>query len=96
MQINLNSDKGNLRRHATESDVNPQLQAALAEREKFLMRYPHMRSYQAEIDRILDKSGNAQGRMAVLGMLLQGKVLELQRELYKMTLILGEAAKSSQ
>ena len=68
MQINLNSDKGNLRRHATESDVNPQLQAALAEREKFLMRYPHMRSYQAEIDRILDKSGNAQGRMAVLGM----------------------------
>ena len=42
-----------------------------------------MQAYQREIDRVLDKSGNHQGRLLVLGMLIQGKLLEMQRELVK-------------
>ena len=56
------------------------LHQALAARERFLERHPHLRAYQAEIDRVLDQSGNIQGRMAVLGTLMQGKLLEMQNE----------------
>ena len=65
-----------------------QLQAALAEREQFLKRRPHMQAYQAQIDKVLDKSGNNQGRLAVLGTLMQGKLLEMQTELKKLIEIL--------
>lgn len=57
------------------------LEEALAERARFLERRPHMKAYQKEIDNLLDKSGNHQGRLAVLGALMQGKLLEIQREL---------------
>jgi hypothetical protein len=57
------------------------LEEALAERARFLERRPHMKAYQKEIDDLLDKSGNHQGRLAVLGALMQGKLLEIQREL---------------
>ena len=53
------------------------LQKALTERDRFLESHPHLRSYQEEIDRLLDQSGNTQGRLAVLGMLMQGKLLEM-------------------
>jgi len=64
---------------------NERLQKALAARERFLYENPHLREYQAEIDRVLDMSGSEQGRMAVLGTLIQGKLLEMQRELSKLT-----------
>ena len=47
--------------------------------------YDHTRR---KIDRLLDNSGNNQGRMAVLGMLMQGKLLELQKELCSLTEVL--------
>ena len=56
------------------------LQAALAERERFLEHHPHLREYQAEIDRLLNKSGDHQGRLAVLATLMQGKLLQMQQE----------------
>lgn len=71
--------------HVTSNDL---LQKALGERERFLERHPRLRSYQAEIDRLLDNSGNSQGRMAVLGMLMQGKLLELQKELCSLNEVL--------
>lgn len=71
------------------------LQKALTERERFLERHPHLRTYQAEIDRILDMSGNSQGRLAVLGMLMQGKLLELQKRLYSLTEVLYENINSN-
>lgn len=43
-----------------------------------------MRAYQAEIDGVLDKSGNVHSRMAVIGMLMQGKLLEMQAAFYKL------------
>jgi len=58
------------------------LQTALAERDQFLKERPHLQAYQNEIDSLLDKSGSHQGRLAVLGTLMQGKLLEIQRELF--------------
>jgi hypothetical protein len=86
MQNHLNPSKGS---HRTGSDpVNQTLQQALAERKRLLERYPHLQTYQDEIDRILDKSGSSQGRMAVLGMLMQDKLITLQKELLKLVEIL--------
>lgn len=74
--------------HLYATTPNEKLQAALAEREQFLKRRPHMQAYQAEIDRVLDRSGNHEGRLAVLGTLMQGKLLEMQTELNKLSNIL--------
>ena len=92
MQENIN--KGNQASHQRHVTANERLQKALADRERFLERQPHLRSYQAEIDRILDNSGSTKGRMAVLGTLLQGKLLDMQRELYKLTEILQQNVNS--
>jgi hypothetical protein len=92
MQKNLN--KGDQMLSPRLSTVNESLQTALAERERFLERQPHLRAYQAEIDRVLDNSGNQLGRMAVLGTLLQGKLLEMQRELFKLSKILTQSLNS--
>jgi len=91
--VTLNKGKGSLRQRSAMPDEC--LRQALAEREAFLDSRPHLRAYQAEIDRLLDKSGNCQGRMAVLGMLTQGKLIDLQRELYKLTEILQCAVRSA-
>lgn len=64
--------------------ANKRLQEALVNRERYLEHHPHLRAYQAEINRVLDKSGNVQGRLAVIGMLMQGKLLEMQAAFYKL------------
>lgn len=71
-----------------EATPTDRLQQALDERDRFLRQHPQLRAYQAEIDRLLDNSGNSQGRMAVLGTLMQGKLLELQKELCALSDIL--------
>ncbi len=70
------------------------LQEALAERDRYLERHQHLRPYQVEIDRILDKSGDCNGRLNVLGTLIQGKLLEMQKELYKLSEILQRSISS--
>ncbi len=60
------------------------LQRALARRERFLKQHPHLRAYQKEIDRMLDMSGDCHARMAVLGTLMQGKLLEMKNEFQKL------------
>ena len=92
MQEHMNSG-GTPQDHAP-AIVNDHLQEALAEREKFLKKHPHLRREQAEIDRLLDHAGNQQGRLAVLGTLMQGKLLEMQRELTKLSVILQTALNS--
>lgn len=77
------------RRGLTE---NAALQKALADRERFLAQHPHLNAYQAEIDRILDKSGDRWGRLAVLGTMMQGKLLEMRRELGRLEALLAETA----
>lgn len=85
-QQNRNQD--NNRRSDLGVSDNERLQKALAERDHFLELHPQLRAYQAEIDRILDRSGNRQGRLAVLGTLMQGKLLEMQKELFSLTEVL--------
>jgi hypothetical protein len=78
------------RQHQTSADRR--LQEALAKRERYLARHPHLRIHQAEIDRMLDKSGNVQGRLAVIGTLMQGKLIEMQGEFYKLNRLLQKAS----
>lgn len=82
MQNFLDEDLSAPRHQVTSANKN--LQKALAKRDRYLARHPHLRAFQEEIDRVLDKSGNIHGRMAVLGMLIQGKLLEMQSELCKL------------
>jgi len=82
MQNNL--DNSRYVTYQRPAAANKHLQEALANRERYLKRHPHLRAYQAEIDRVLDKSGNVHGRLAVIGMLMQGKLLEMQGEFYKL------------
>jgi hypothetical protein len=83
MQNNIN--KNRYVAHQRSAIANKRLQDALATRERYLERHPHLRAYQAEIDRLLDKSGSVHGRLAVIGTLMQGKLLEMQGEFYKLT-----------
>jgi len=93
MPFRLNQE-GNTTPHQSQNPTDPNalLKQALAERERFLKRCPHLNAYQQEIDRILDKSGTSSNRMAVLTTLIQGKLLDIQKELYKASLVLKEAA----
>lgn len=73
------------RKPASKEEI---LQAALAERARFLEKRPHLKTYQKEIDKLLDKSGSHQGRLAVLGTLMQGKLLDIQKELFTLNKII--------
>ena len=66
------------------SPTNTRLQRALDRRDRFLKRRPHLRAYQAEIDRVLDMSGDCHGRMSVLGTMMEGKLLEMSAEFKKL------------
>ena len=74
--------------HRQPGTANERLQKAIAERDLFLEQHPHLGTFQAEIDRLLDKSGNHEGRLSVIETLIQGKLMEMHRELNKLTGIL--------
>ncbi len=74
--------------HQSSWDPEKALAQALAERSQFLETYPQYRTFQAEIDRMLDKAGSADNRMAVLAMLIEGKLVELSQEFKKLNNIL--------
>lgn len=65
---------------------------AIAERDQFLKQHPEYLPYQREIDRILDKSGPPEKRLAVLAMLMEGKLMEMQSYLMRLNGILGAVA----
>ena len=84
-----NDCERDIRKRKREPDPTEKiLQVALAERAQLLQDRPHLRAYQKEIDSLLDKSGNHQGRLAVLGTLMQGKLLEIQRVLFRLNKII--------
>jgi hypothetical protein len=62
---------------------------AIAERDQFLEQHPEYLPYQREIDRILDKAGPPEKRLAVLAMLMEGKLLDMQRHLMRLHGIFG-------
>ena len=79
------------RRHDAPWNPEAALAQALAEKAEFLNQHPEYREYQKEIDRLLDKAGSLENRMAVLAMLMEGKLIELHQQLKKLNGILTEA-----
>jgi hypothetical protein len=69
---------------------NPEkeLADALAERDLFLENNPKYRTFQNEINKMLDKAGSPDNRMAVLAVLMEAKLIELQKELRHLNTIL--------
>lgn len=73
-------------------DHEKALADALAERSRFLEKYPQYRDFQSDIDNMLDKAGNRNNRMAVLAMLIEGKLVEMSQEFKKLNGILTSIA----
>lgn len=73
-------------------DPDKALAAAIAERDRFLERHPQHRAYQQEIDRVLDSAGSDKQRMAVLAMLMEGKMVELAGKMRELNDILIKTA----
>jgi hypothetical protein len=69
-------------------DHEQALADALAERSRFLEQYPQYTEFQSEIDKMLDKAGSSDNRIAVLAMLIEGKLIEMSREFNKISAIL--------
>lgn len=69
---------------------NPEkaLTDALAERTLFLENHPKYKAFQNDINKLLDKAGSPENRMAVLALLIEAKLLELQKELRRLNAIL--------
>ena len=69
---------------------NPEkeLADALAERALFLENHPEYKAFQNEINKMLDKAGSQENRRAVLAVLMEGKLIELQKELRHLNKIL--------
>lgn len=89
-QIPTSNSKGRSRNR--KWDPEKALAAAVAERDRFLEQHPHHRAYQQEIDRVLDSAGSGQQRMAVLAMLMEGKMVELAGKMRELNEILLKAA----
>jgi len=77
-----------------QRDWNPEkaLADALAERALFLEDHPEYKSYQREIDILMDKAGSAENRMTVLAVLMEAKLIELHEQLKRLNAILVRAA----
>jgi len=54
---------------------------ARKERDRLLKEHPNLREFQNHIDRCLDNAGSSENRMAVLAILIEAKLKELQDEL---------------
>ncbi len=63
----------------SQQDLDEILENALEEREALLKRRPKLKSFQQEIDEILIKAGCFENRMAVLGIMIEAKFVELSK-----------------
>lgn len=58
---------------------------ARKERDALLERRPKLREFQKEIDRRLENAGNLENRMAVLGLMIEANLNELQKHLSRLS-----------
>jgi predicted Rossmann fold nucleotide-binding protein DprA/Smf involved in DNA uptake len=72
------------------SDLIEMGKEARKERDRLLKEYPDLREYQKEIDRCLDNAGSTENRMAVLAVMIEAKLKELQDELSHLSIVLQE------
>lgn len=64
--------------------MNSNLEVAKAELDRFLDAYPHMRDYQKEIESAMNEATTSEGRMQVLKMMAEGKIIELSAKLNRL------------
>lgn len=67
------------------------LEAALAERDRFLAQHPRHIGYQRKIDGVLSKAGTSENRLAVLAVMIEGKLGELNAQIHSLTGMLNTA-----
>lgn len=65
-------------------------ETAQKERDQLLKERPKLKKFQNEIDRILDNSGNSENRMSVLGILIEGRLKELQSQLSRLSFLIRQ------
>ena len=83
-----------IRKHSNATlpawDPDRLLADALADRARFLERYPQYREYQRQIDDMLDRAGSPENRMAVLALLMEAKLIEMHDQLKDLNRLLQE------
>jgi hypothetical protein len=88
-RINVHKKSGML----STSELIEMGKEARKERDRLLNEYPDLREYQKEIDRCLDNAGSSENRMAVLAIMIEAKLKELQDELSHLSVVLQEVRK---
>jgi len=63
---------------------------ARKERDHLLKEHPDLREFQKKIDRCLDNAGSSENRMAVLAIMIEAKLKELQDELSHLSLLMRQ------
>ena len=63
---------------------------AREERDRLLSEHPGLKEFQKKIDRCLDNAGSSENRMAVLGIMIEAKLKELQDELSHLSFLMRE------
>ena len=81
-----------LRYHKNNNRLTPQElvelgETARKERDALLKKRPKLKAYQNEIDRRLAKAGNTENRMAVLGIMIEANLRDLQQHLSRISSI---------
>ena len=76
-------------------DAEQALVRALYERDRFLEMNPQYLEFQQEIDYMMNKAGNTENRMAVLAMLMEKKIEQLNEQFQKLSSALHEKATPS-
>ena len=64
---------------------------ALQERDRLLNEHPELKEFQKKIDRCLDNAGSSENRMAVLGIMIEAKLKELQDELSHLSFLMRQS-----
>lgn len=81
-QIHLNLSKADAQKDTPSCEKL--LKEALAERDRFLAQHPGYMAYQHEIDGVLSKAGTSENRLAVLAMMMECKLGELNQQFHSL------------
>lgn len=83
-------DKADDRRDGLTSENDKAIAEAIAARDEFLRKNPELRAFQDEIDGILGKVIDSENRMAVLGLLIEGRAYQLKNAVSRLrTAVVG-------
>jgi hypothetical protein len=63
---------------------------ARQERNRLLEEHPELKEFQKKIDRCLDNAGSYENRMAVLAIMIEAKLKELQDELSHLSFLMRQ------